>query len=329
MGGKAQVNVETVNENIFNTILKFQKFCGTQANNQFSFSVGVLKTGGKKITIGAEDASKAATWKQSAVAEIVDCNQKTDIESAMKAELANAIASDATAEGSPLGEVNIYSEALNDTSTINRTVMNFDMSDLMTCLAEATSSINLNMGNVDTEGGEFILNQNIDQSSRATIMKCIQETNLAQTLSTSITNDITATAKKANIFSSLGNIIASIVILALIAGGIGLVYYMYTKKKKDSQSDGSGEESLVSEGESMSPSLVSEGESMTSSLFSEGAILKNPSLASEESVMSDEGSYYSTKDPLPLDTDPTVRARFTLDRIRKHMKDQEELKKNL
>jgi len=217
MGGKSSTLVETVNKSMTDVLIKVSKTCASSANNVIG--VNVDSVAGDFIVGGNQTQTAASS---------INCNQKSDLSAAIKSEMMNAIKASSAIQNPSIfeGSIGIYTESKTSTKTVNETIMNLNVEDLMKCGSETGNNYNVNVGTV---GGKFVFSPNIDQNASG-ISKCIQEAGFDAKLAGAITNDIDATSKQQGLagtmFDGMGNIMSSVVLMGIVAAVFALVIFI-------------------------------------------------------------------------------------------------------
>jgi len=222
MGGKAETSVESLNEAVVNSIMAISKTCAATATNIVDINSG--KSTGQVVFSGdvTQDAESS-----------INCQQNTDVEVALRAQMAAAIDAQSKAVKNSIfsGDVGIYSESDTSVKNTNRTVMNTSLSDAMDCVTDAT---NIVRETSDSNAG-FTASGNITQSARARISACVQGSKSLQATVANMATEIKAKATEegflASMFDNMQNIVASVMILAFVAAIVGAIAFAVVKAK--------------------------------------------------------------------------------------------------
>lgn len=217
MGGKSSTLVETVNTSMTDVIISMSKTCASASGNLISVDVGSV----------AGDVVISGKQTQTATSSI-DCDQKSDLSAAIKSEMMNAIRASSAIQNPSIfeGSIGIYTESKTRTKTVNETIMNMNIDDLIKCSSATNNDYIVKVGTV---GGKFTFNPSIDQNANG-ISKCIQASGIDTELANAIKNDIEATSKQQGLagtmFDGMGNIMSSVVLMGVVAAVFALVIFI-------------------------------------------------------------------------------------------------------
>jgi hypothetical protein len=217
--GKATVNTNILNEFLTETIVKLSKTCAAKALNKIDINVGNVAG---DVTIGGE-------IKQTAASEL-KCDQKSDLQSAIKSEMANIIKQSATSKDSSIvtGDAGLYSETTANNNTTNRSIMTTSLDDVMICVSAATNDFKVQFGSV---GGNFTFNPtNFDQNASARVLDCVQKTTWSQKIENKVINDVEQTAANKgtldSLFDGVARIVPSVITLIIVLASLSTVGYL-------------------------------------------------------------------------------------------------------
>jgi len=130
------------------------------------------------------------------------------------------------------GDIGIFNEAVTGSQVINRNMFKFDISDALKCSSQASNTFKQHYKKV----GELVMDGELEQEARAEVLKCVQETGIAQEMAAAMKTDIDASAKKTGTLVGLGDVMARllpVILPILIVFVIVLIIYAIVKKKKD------------------------------------------------------------------------------------------------
>lgn len=228
MGGASATNTSVLNKSLTNAVLAVSKSCAAAAQNELD--IGAKKVGGS-VNIGGNIS-------QTAKADILNCEQTSQIKGALKS--AMAANTDSSALSTPnnifTGDFGLFSASVTNTNIVNSSIMNMNTKDLQKCRSDANNKQKILFGEV---GGDFNFTSTINQNALAEITKCVQATGVAQELSDEITAKSTSAAKKEGTLNALMDSAnawkSTAIILAVVAGIIAIVLAvikMYGKNKQ-------------------------------------------------------------------------------------------------
>lgn len=202
MGARASTTSKTINKTLTETIIDLSKRCGAEAANVLSLKADNV---GGSVNIGGKVKQEATTQ--------INCEQRSDIVSAIQSQMATKMASEAVAKG---GFTSTTARVRNE--VVNEVINKTDVTDLMECFTDSTNVFEAHFGTVS---GDFSFTTEIDQTASADVSSCIQDTGIDQEIATEIS---TAMASKAesdgsinfSLFGGLGAVIV-LLIIAVIA----------------------------------------------------------------------------------------------------------------
>jgi hypothetical protein len=214
-----QVFVDTLNEAITTSVINVAKTCSAVANNRVSIRV---KRVGGNVTIGGEVSQEARSD--------LKCEQSSDIQAALKSELVSAVKAEAKSTDMSWlsGDFGIFSNTQAFIDTTNRSIMNSDINDVMSCYNTANNEYNLEFGTIE---GDFSYNTKVDQSARANVLSCVQRSSTSANMINQLTSTVDAAISNRGTLADLADTMSGVIMIAIVASIISCIVLAVVKLK--------------------------------------------------------------------------------------------------
>lgn len=234
MGNNSSSTSTLVNKAMTESIMNVSKSCAAEANNVSGMN---LKSG------DAINLDLSGNINQKATTSLIKCDQKTNLQAAMKSQMASSDYTKALAQGNSLweGNVGLYTRSKTSSDVVNNNIFKQNIDDVMHCLAKAG---NVHIIKAFAKGDINIKDdQGSDQNASASVSSCLQTTKSMQDMASKINNEISSSSKSIGLFGTLldgaKGIISSIVAIAIPIGivvmVIFLIRYQLNKKKNNNK----------------------------------------------------------------------------------------------